>query len=389
VIDSDGRGTARATLPRRAVLAGIASGLAFAVAACRGSKASPFSSADKTPASTRSASPAATTPRSGAGSAASPAAAPAQYFPPASGEWARVEPAAAGWSAAKLSALVQMVKDANTWTLVMLAGGRILVEEYFSGDATTVHDIASAQKSITSTLIGVARDRGLLGVDDAVTKFLGHGWSRATAAEEDAITIRHLMTHSSGLSPRTLRKVAEPGTVFDYNTYAYQKLRPLLERAAGSDINSISRSWVYDPIGISTASTWRVRPGEPDPTGVPQWGMVMTARDMVRFGLVAQRGGIWAGNQVVPRGWFDEAWTPCSVKTDYGLLWWLMGRGRLGSQGAPRDWVAALGAQDQKIYVIPSLDVVLARQGLSAKEESEHVSDFDALLIRGVVSARA
>ncbi len=66
-----------------------------------------------------------------------------------------------------------------------------------------------------------------------------------------------------------------------------------------------------------------------------------------------------------------------------------MGKRRVRGPGVPEDWVVALGARDQKIYVFPSQDLVLTRQGLAANEETENVSNFDKVLLNAVIAARA
>ena len=113
------------------------------------------------------------------------------------------------------------------------------------------------------------------------------------------------------------------------------------------------------------------------------------ARDMARFGLFALRNGVWSGEQITDPGWFAEAWSSTPLKRDYGYLWWLLGKGAFGRRGAPTDLVAALGAQDQKIYVVPSLGLVLARQGLAAGEIVPAGSDFDVELVAALMRARA
>ena len=318
----------------------------------------------------------------------SPASPPVStdYAPPTgAGAWATVDPSAAGFSPTGLEALRDVVQQNDSSSFMILVGGRILVEWYFKGaDASTRLDVASVQKSVTSTLVGLARDRALLDLDDHVSDYLPVGWSNATPAQEGAITLRHLMTHSSGLSPVDLRRVAAPGTVFDYNTPAYQKLRPVLETAAGMDINALSRAWLFDAIGVQGG--WADR-GEVDPTGAPIWGLLLSARDMARFGLFAQRSGVWAGQPIASPGWFAEAWTPAATKADYGLLWWLQGRGTLRNK-APVDLVSALGARDQKIYVVPSLELVVTRQGLAAGAQTDAESNFDLVLLKAIADAR-
>lgn len=312
------------------------------------------------------------------------------YFPPVDGKWETASAADAGLTDEGLAALVEMVGSVGSDSFVLLWEGRIVAEQYWNGlDATYVRDLASAQKSVTSTLVGLARDRGLLGLDDAVSDHLPAGWTAATPEDEATITIRQLLTMSSGLNPRTLAKAAEPGTVWDYNTDAYQKLRRVLEAAAGTDINSLSNDWLFDALGIAQPSPWGRRGQIADAVGHPTFGLRLTAREMARFGLFAMRRGEWAGEQITAADWFDEAWAPTPLKRDYGYLWWLLGRGQLSTLGAPSDLVAALGAQDQKIYVAPSAGLVLVRQGEAAGTSTLTESDFDAALVTALVNARA
>ncbi len=308
------------------------------------------------------------------------------YFPPTDGGvWETVEPSSAGFSESGLDALRQVVEDNRSSSFTIVVAGRLVVEWYFMGaKSSTRTDVASVQKSVTSTLVGLARDRGLLQLDDLVSDHLTAGWSKATPAQEEQITLRHLLTHSSGLEPDTLEWVAPPGTLFAYNTEAYQKLRSVLEESSGMYIYAFSREWLFDAIGVE--GEWVDR-GEVDPLGAPLWGLELSALDMARYGLFAAREGRWSGAQITSPGWFAEAWTPSATKADYGLLWWLQGRGKLHGK-APADLVSALGARDQKIYVVPSLDLVVTRQGLAAGTQTEAESDFDLVLLKAVTEAR-
>lgn len=311
------------------------------------------------------------------------------YVPAAAGNWETATAAEAGLTDQGVAALVELVGSVGSDSFVLLWEGRIVAEQYWNGlDATYVRDLASAQKSVTSTLVGLARDRGLLALDDAVSDYLPAGWTAASPAEEQAITIRQLLTMSSGLNPRTLAKAAEPGTVWDYNTGAYQKLRRVLEAAAGTDINTLSADFLFDAIGVTQPSPWGRRGQVADAVGDPTFALRLTAREMARFGLFAMRRGEWAGEQITAADWFEEAWTPTSLKRDYGYLWWLLGEGPLAQLGAPADLVAALGAQDQKIYVLPSAGLVLTRQGPAAGESTLNESDFDAALVTALGNAR-
>jgi CubicO group peptidase (beta-lactamase class C family) len=315
------------------------------------------------------------------------------YVPPAEGEgvWATVAPADAGLTDDGVATIESLIGARNSTAWLLLHDGRIVAEQYWGGaDDATTRDVASCQKSVVSTMIGIARAKRLLDLDQPVSDLLGPGWTNAQADEESAITVLHLLTMTSGLDERSLT-VAEPaGTRWVYNTDAYQKLRLVLEAVTGTPIDDLSRAWILAAAGASAAARWELRPNAGvDAVGEPRWGLNLTVRDMGRFGLLAMHRGEWGTTRVAPAEWFDEAWTPIPQRRDYGYLWWLFGRGRYRRFGAPEDMVAALGAQDQKIYVIPSAKIVIARQGDAADRISEAESDFDVELVKALRDAVA
>ena len=297
-----------------------------------------------------------------------------------------MRPEDVGWSPSAVDDLEALVAETAAQSFVLLHDGLIVRERYWRGaDPSTVRDVASVQKSVTSTLTGIAHGRGLLDLDTAVSELLGRGWSAADAASESLITVRHLLTMTSGLAAGTLRFAHPAGEVWQYNTEAYQRMLPVLEAVAGEDLSTLSRRWLFDPIGVSDEARWYDRPFE-DALGVRSRGLALSARDMARIGLLASRGGVWGDDAVVPADWFERAWTPIDAKSDYGMLWWLLGRGPLRRQGAPADAVAALGRDDQKIYVIPSARLVLVRQGDAARGSALATSRFDRSLMAAVTA---
>ena len=65
-----------------------------------------------------------------------------------------------------------------------------------------VEDVASCQKSITAFLVGIACEKGFVKLSDAVHDHLGTGWSQASREQEAAITLKHLITMTSGLNAK-------------------------------------------------------------------------------------------------------------------------------------------------------------------------------------------
>ncbi len=338
----------RPTLTRRTFLAGS---LAFAGAVTGGCRPGRRDASARPDVTTTTARPPA------------PAAAAAEYWPPSSGAWETVEPAAAGWDPEGVEEALALAGDRSTRSLRIVVGGRMLAERHWDVGPDFARDIASCQKSVLSLLVLRARDQGLVALDDPVSKHLGPGWSAARPDEEGGITIRHLLTMTSGLDDE-LRRTAPPGTRWHYNNTAYHRLRPVLEAVTAKGIQAVTDEWLFSPIGIRS-STWYERPGAPDPTGRKLWGLRMTTADMARFGLLVQRGGTWDLTEVIARTSVDEATTPSqALNPTYGYLWWLNGR-TVDSRipGAPPDLVAALGQDDQKIYVSRDLDLVVTRLG--------------------------
>ena len=178
------------------------------------------------------------------------------YFPPAKGQWEKIDSAQIGWNPAKLKELMNYARNNKSSGVVILYRGRILAEQYWPLDpkektaegkpnpyfhmrlgknakGRAIEDVASAQKSVTAMLVGIAQHKGLLKITDPVHKHLGKGWSKAPAAAEAKITIRHLITMSSGLNPR-LQFVAPAGSKWFYNTGAYSKALTCVSKAAKS-----------------------------------------------------------------------------------------------------------------------------------------------------------
>lgn len=318
-------------------------------------------------------------------------AAPAAYFPPMAGDaWEAVVPSAVGWDTAAIGQAAEWAGAHKTTGVVLLHGGRIMFEGYWNGGSLhSQGDIASAQKSVTSLLVGIAQERGLLKLEDPVSKHLGEGWSKA-GAKEAAITVRHLVTMSSGLDDQ-FGYLADAGTAWYYNNNAYHLSKRVLERATKTTNQAFMAEALLERTGMRD-SAWRERPAMTMPDGVPMTGLMMSARDMARFGLLALCGADWAGKPVLgdKAYWRESISTSQKLNLSYGYLWWLNGKAsnilpgpnpvvRQGPliPGAPADLFAAMGAGDNRIYVVPGLDLVVVRQGGVAFEAAAARSSFD------------
>ena len=343
-----------------------------------------------------------------AGAICAQGAAAQLYFPPDLGPWERVEPASVGWDAAKLAEALDVAAARNSSGVVILLGGRILAEGYWEpaspsrayanyvlgedGDGHAIEDVASAQKSVAAIITGMAVERGLLGLDDPVTAHLGPGWSAASPEQERRITLRHLLTMTSGLAT-DLTFQAEPGARWLYNTPAYHNVMRVIEAVTGRDRNDVTREWITAELGMRHSS-WTPRPWSDAAIGV---AFSTTARDLARLGLMIHAGGRWGDDVLFEGGAFlEEMLSPSqALNPAYGYLWWLNGQdfslaagagaGRAAGPlvpSAPPDLVAMQGALDRKLYIVPSLDLVVARLGDSGAADGESFNDafWEALM---------
>ncbi len=308
-------------------------------------------------------------------------------------DWPRA--ARPDWNQTALETLLEYSGEQTSTGVVIVQGGELIVERYWpvplsrrfarmvdgtTDDGRSLEDVASAQKNIVSFLVGKAVGQQLVGIEETVTSILGEGWSATDKVNEARITIRHLLTMTSGLTPQ-LRSEAEPGTKWRYNTRAYSQLLPVLEAVSETDITSLTEQWLLRPVGMSESS-WQPREWLQN-QDANSLGFVTSARDLARFGQLMLSEGTWGDQQVLRHeGYLDDSVRPSlQLNPGYGYLWWVNGVPvtRAGGQAspslvpaAPSDLYAGLGALGRKLYVVPSLDLVVTRLGDQPKDR-----DFD------------
>lgn len=321
---------------------------------------------------------------------------PATYFPPAGTAWESVAPADAGFDPAKLDELTSFVEQSSSSTFMILFGGRIVVEKYWGANATTLQDVGSVQKSITSLLVGNAVALNDFGLDDTVSSILGAGWSNGSAADEAPITVRHLLTMTSGLNT-SLQRAAAPGTAWLYNNDAYHRLDPVLTQGTRKSLQDFTRATLFDAIGVGN-SAWTKRAFQRDAKGLPMSALEMNARDMARIGLLVMKNGVWQDKTVVPSAFVSQALASSqALNLSYGFLFWLNGQpsARLPPSipkagtlipSAPPDVVAALGGGDQKIYSSRATYLVVIRQGKGGGEPES--TAYDEELWKRIMAAK-
>jgi CubicO group peptidase (beta-lactamase class C family) len=247
--------------------------------------------------------------------------------------------------------------DLNVHSLTVVRHGYIVLDAYFwPFTPLTKHDIASCTKSFTSTLFGIAIDKGYIrNVRVPILKFFKDRRIANPDKNKSKITCEELLTMTSGLEcvnePNEVTLNAmnasadfvqfaldlpvtdEPGSKWAYNSCGSHLLGAIVTGASGLSLEEFGRRFLFDRIGIGQISWPR------DPQGYNHgWGDIqMIPRDMAKLGFLFLHDGQWDGEQVVSKRWVRSA-TANHTKDfgppdGYGYQWWTYKYGSYQAQG--------------------------------------------------------
>ena len=312
------------------------------------------------------------------------------YFPlNTDNVWETKTVAALGWKQAALPSLKTYLAQKNTRSFMILVNGRIVMEEYFNGhSATATWQWNSAGKTLVAATTGIARQEGLLNINNKVSQYLNVGWTSEPILKENLITTRHLLTMTSGINDANefitkanLTYLADAGSRWSYHN-VFQKLMDVVAEAGKQDFETYFNAKLKTKIGME---------------GFWNNGLIFkiynsNTRSMARFGLLALNKGKWKNETIVNEPFFLESInTSQNINPSYGYLWWLNGKSTYMVPGrqtvfntnlvsnAPSDMYAAMGASDQRIYVVPGKNMVIVRMGEASDPGNPNfaVSGFD------------
>lgn len=279
----------------------------------------------------------------------------------------------------------EVLERTYTNALLIIKNGRIVSEIYRNNSNERSQFVGwSMTKSITSVLVGCALADGYIdSLDTPISDYLpeleGGGY--------DGVSIRHVMQMRSGVEyqerydfanpgtaasnhiaalvrntarfadvAKTLPRINEPGSTFQYKTIDTAVLGWLIERATGGSVAAYTASCLWEPLGAE-ADGYYIMDGPP---GVGREfsgaGFNATLRDFARFGQMMLEGGVADGRRIVSEDWVRESTQPSGAtgagRGGYGLQWWM-----IGESGA----YAAIGLQGQYIYIDPATRTVVVK----------------------------
>lgn len=314
-----------------------------------------------------------------------------EHAPEALGDgWATAMPSDEGLDPEMIARMVQAIVDEEmtfTHSVLVARHGRLVVEEYFYGfDRETWHDMRSASKTVASTLVGLAVRNGHIdGAESLALSCLPYRHYDNWDPRKATITLRHLMTMSSGLDAND----SDPSSVASERAYQGQRHRsdwiklaldapmiadpgaqPLYGGANPLILGGVLAASVHEPV------EWFAQQSLFGPLGIVDYmwfldpsgglymggGMYMGPRDMAKVGQLYLNGGMWQETRVLPEEWVKESWSRYGRLAplernghEYGYLWW---HHHYDIGGKTIETVEARGNGGQYISVAPALELV-------------------------------
>jgi CubicO group peptidase (beta-lactamase class C family) len=287
-------------------------------------------------------------------------------------------------SAGKNYDLVDYLADNRVAGLLVLKNGQIALEDYELGAGQQTRWASfSMAKSVSSTLIGIALQQGLISsLDDLVTRYI----PMLAGSAYEGVRIRNILQMASGVKwdetytdpnsdcrklmeaqlnfkpgasmayMRTLTRAGAPGSIWNYNSGEANMAGAVIEGATGKPLATYLSETLWSRLGMERDATWWTE--SPGGMGLSGVGISATLRDYGRFALFVQNDGALDGQRTVPAGWFQQAGSAHVIgdkQVDYGYLWWPMPAGDPIHAGA----FEARGIFGQYMYINPQEKLVI------------------------------
>jgi CubicO group peptidase (beta-lactamase class C family) len=255
-------------------------------------------------------------------------------------------------SGGKADLLENMLTYQNTEkidTTLIFKDGQLVLERYANGyDSDALHDVRSATKSITSLLIGIAIEKGVIkNEEQSILDYFPERRARHLLFQE--IRIKDLLTMSSGLESDdwipssigneekmyvsrswidfffSLPIVDKPGERFRYSTAGVILLGEIIKRASGLELEKFADDYLFRDLGIVDYKYAKTPAGETDAGG----HLRLKPRDFAKIGLLVLQNGKWNGKQLVSESWIRKINEPAFIVPGapkggpyIGYLWW-------------------------------------------------------------------
>ena len=298
---------------------------------------------------------------------------------------------AGGWSADLLARAQAYAERVGSSAVMVVQGGGVVAQW---GDVARKSPIASVRKSLASALYGIAVEERKIQLTATLDELGIDDKQPLSFAEKQAAIADLLMTCSGVYHPVDHQPVAlagpppargshQPGTYFYYNNWDFNALGTIYERHTGESIYDSFKRRIADVIGMEDLVLGDGVWGPGKISNHRNYGFVMSARDLARFGVLYAQGGAWNGQQVVPAPWVElstrahiSVGVPAFPGRSYGYMWWTRFGGDFApSLTAPQSMFFAYGIGAQFLFVSPAHGLVIVHTVDMARDKWPDVSN--------------
>jgi CubicO group peptidase (beta-lactamase class C family) len=251
------------------------------------------------------------------------------YTPLPGDDWEVSTPAEQGIDPKLVAELYYKADELETIKgLLVVKNGKLIAEGYFNGGSVDeMFDRASATKSFTSALVGIALDQGCLSsVDQKMIDFFPEFAGELDDPRKEQITIQDLLQMRGGYPDEEYTPpymeilyfsdnwhhiphlvdfplTSEPGTEFAYSNLTSHLLGVIVTRACDTDLQSFAQQHLFSPINAEVGNWYP----DADDYRLGSMGIFVKARDMAKFGSLFLHGGEYQGDQVISASWVMES----------------------------------------------------------------------------------
>lgn len=326
--------------------------------------------------------------------------------PPSTGDgWQTADISDVNMDKEKIAGLIREISDKplyyNIHSILVIKNGKLVLEEYFPGENSEkrhtdygredFHDMMSVSKSFTSTLVGIAIDRGMIkGAGENLVALYPEYAKKLEVENKGRIKLNHVLSMSAGFDwdevtylyndfrnpyfgiivgargdligyilDRPMK--SQPGEKFAYNSGLTILLGNIVERTSSLTFPVFANQYLFEPLNITKFAWghWNKKGKVPKSDA----GLFLRPRDMAKLGQLFVNKGTWNGRRIVSAQWIEEATRTHSdpnrpeMVTGYGYQWWLY---EFPVNEKPVKAYAAHGYGGQRIFVFPTLDLVVA-----------------------------
>ena len=284
-------------------------------------------------------------------------------------------------------------------SVLVYKDNEIVYERYYNKfNENSKNNIKSIWKSILSICIGICLDKEYIkSLDEPICNYLDE-FNQGIHSYHKLITIRHLLTMTSGIywnkgihyhcpmleqmfrTNNWLEHIADiamadfPGTKYVYKEWDVILLSAVISKATGMDAYEFCNQNLYQPLQIQSGEwpaskcgiSYTIIAGKEESSD-------LSARDLAKIGLLFLNNGIWHGERIISDEYIKQAVTPTKQAQNYGFLWWLFDGG-----------YTCMGIGGQEINVLPKHNLVAVIQAKYTSQGKSYSDIFTEVIRKGV-----